>query len=144
MTRFEFPVLVNVADWTVEVVPTLTLPNVRVSGLLGGVVVIEATAPAPVPETGTVWGLGVFEALSAMLMSALTVPTAVGAKSTAMVHVALFGPTVPPETGQVVVASNVNGFGVGVLVNVMLEMLRVPVPEFVSVTFIGEEVVPTF
>ena len=132
--RFELPVLVNVAVCTADVVPTGTLPKVRVF------VERLATAPAPVPMTGTVWGL--LDALSATLMSAFAVPTAEGAKSTAMTHAPPFGPTPAPPIGQVVVESIRNSLAFAP-VGAMLVMFRVPVPVFVSVRFIGKEVVLT-
>src|SRR5579864_3468527 len=99
MMRFALPTLVKVAVCAGDVLPTLVLGNVR------AVVESVATAPAPVPVRGTDWGLPV--ALSATLMLAFAVPTALGAKSTARMQ-ELLGATPEPLIGQFVLGSITN------------------------------------
>ena len=136
-TRFALPVLVSVAVCTAETVPTWMLPKVMV------VAERLATAPVPVPETGTFCGLGVLEELSAMLILALAAPMAAGAKFTAITQEPPLGPTPAPPMGHVVCAELIWNSLAFVPIGAMLVMFRVPVPVFVKVKLIGEEVVPT-
>jgi hypothetical protein len=128
IVKLAFPVLVRVTDCAALVVPRFWLVKVRVAGerLTAG--------PLPVPVRATVCGL--LARPSTMLTEAVRVPGAVGENCTTIVQLA-FGASVP----QPLVSEKSPAL---VPVRLMLVMVKLAVPVFVTVTLCVVLVVPTF
>jgi len=99
--------------------PTVTVPKLRLVGEK------ETTVPTPVSETVC----GLFEALSVIVMVPVLVPVLVGLNATRIVQLPFGGATKFGDIGQLLVIGKIV-----LLLLVTLEMIKLPVPLFVTVT----------
>jgi hypothetical protein len=127
------PEFVRVTDFDELAVPTVCEPKLR---LVGERPALGAGA-APVPLSGALCGLAA--ALSAIVKLAVLVPVAEGENVTDTVQDAPAG-IVVGLVGHVVAHAKSAGFAPD---TAMLEIVRPAVPEFVTVTGVGELDVPT-
>ncbi len=114
-------VLLRVMVWTALVAPTAWLANVR----LVGERLATGSAPVPVPERLTAWGLPL--ALSATLSEAVQLPLAEGLKVTLIAQLAPAATELP----QLLVWAKSLGLAP---VSARLEMLKAALPVLLTVT----------
>src|SRR5580658_1560314 len=123
------PVLLNVTVWAVVVVPTFSLPKLRL--------VAERFRPGAVPVPLRVTDCGLPAALSVMVTLAVWLPLAAGVKVTLMEQLAPAARELP----QVLVWAKAPLL---VPVMAMLVMVMATVPVLLNVTVCAALVVPTF